>query len=317
LAQLFFKEVVRLHGFPNSIVSDRDARFTSKFWRALWQHFGTKLAMSTSFHPQTDGQTERANRSLEDMIRAYVNNKQDDWDCHLPALELATNNSKQASSGFSPFYLNFGYHPNLPANLIVQQNHNPTATDFIEQLANDLEIAKTNLLDAQARQAKYANESRREVIFELGDEVLLSTVDHRLRSFSGISQKLLPKFVGPFKIKKVISSVAYELDLPVTMKIHPVFHVSKLRKYIPNDPEMFPTREHVIRPPPDMVDGQEEFEVEEIVDKRIRRTRRNQVTEYLVKWKGYPTSDNTWEPLSNLGNASEALSEFESHRTNL
>jgi hypothetical protein len=317
LAQLFFKEVVRLHGLPNSIVSDRDARFTSKFWRALWQHFGTKLAMSTSFHPQTDGQTERANRSLEDMIRAYVNNKQDDWDCHLPALELATNNSKQASTGFSPFYLNFGYHPNLPVNLNVHQNHNPAAKYFIDQLASDLEAAKTNLLDAQARQAKYANQSRREVIFELGDEVLLSTVDHRLRSFSGISQKLLPKFVGPFKIKKVVSSVAYELDLPVTMKIHPVFHVSKLRKYVPSDPEMFPTRQHVIRPPPDMVDGQEEFEVEEIVDKRIRRTRRNQVAEYLVKWRGYPTSDNTWEPLSNLGNATEALSEFESHRTNL
>ncbi len=166
LAQVFFKEIVRLHGLPQSIVSDRDARFTSNFWRALWQQFGTKLAMSTSFHPQTDGQTERANRSLEDMIRAYVNNRQDDWDSHLPALELATNNSKQVSSGYSPFYLNYGFHPNLPASINVD-SHNPTAKDFIDQLKDDLETAKKNLIEAQSRQAKYANQSRRKWHFKL------------------------------------------------------------------------------------------------------------------------------------------------------
>jgi hypothetical protein len=313
LAHTFFKEVVRLHGLPSSIVSDRDARFTSKFWRALWQQFGTKLAMSTSFHPQTDGQTERANRSLEDMIRAYVNNRQNDWDIHLPALELATNNSKQVSTGYSPFYLNYGFHPQLPVNINTEDT-NPSAKDFIEQLADDLETARKNLIEAQNRQAKYANQSRREVLFQVGDQVMLSTIDHKLRSFSGISQKLLPKFVGPFKIVKVVSPVAYELELPSSMKIHPVFHVSKLRKYVPNDSVAFPTREHIIRPAPDMVDGQEEYEVEEIVDKRSRMRGRKEVIEYLVKWKGYPASDNTWEPLSNLANASEAIAEFEAVR---
>lgn len=313
LAHIFFKEVVRLHGLPSSIVSDRDARFTSKFWRALWQQFGTKLAMSTSFHPQTDGQTERANRSLEDMIRAYVNHKQSDWDIHLPALELATNNSKQASTGYSPFYLNYGFHPQLPVNINIE-TPNPSAKDFIVQLKEDLDEARKNLVEAQNRQAKYANQSRREVVFQTGDQVMLSTIDYKLRSFSGISQKLLPKFVGPFKIIRVVSPVAYELELPSSMKIHPVFHVSKLRKYIPNDSESFPTREHIIRPAPDMVDGQEEYEVEEIMDKRVRQQGRQHVVEYLVKWKGYPSTESTWEPLTNLTNASEAITEFEAIR---
>ena len=118
LAQLTFKEVVRHHGLPATIVSDRDPRFTSHFWRCLWAHTGTKLAMSTAYHPQTDGQTERANRTLEDMLRACVSDRQDDWDEHLTAIEIAYNNSEQASTGFTPFYLNSGQHPTFPLSAL-------------------------------------------------------------------------------------------------------------------------------------------------------------------------------------------------------
>jgi transposase InsO family protein len=100
LAKLFFNEIVRLHGVPSSIISDRDPRFTSSFWQQLWKQLGTRLAMSTAYHPQTDGQTERANRTIEEMLRAYVNTKQNDWDEYLTAVEIAYNNGKQTSTGY-------------------------------------------------------------------------------------------------------------------------------------------------------------------------------------------------------------------------
>jgi len=120
LARLFFDHVVRLHGVPESLVSDRDPRFTSLFWRALWQQLGTGLLMSTAFHPQTDGQTERQNRTLEETLRAYVGYHQDDWDQHLTAAELAYNTSLHASTGFSPFFLNYGQHAHLPLDAALQ-----------------------------------------------------------------------------------------------------------------------------------------------------------------------------------------------------
>ena len=119
LATLFMREVVRLHGVPESILSDRDPRFTAHFWRAFWSQLGTTLTMSTAYHPQTDGQTERANRTLEEMLRARINFKQTDWDDHLAAAELAINNAQQASTGFSPFHLNYGQEVQLPLDQAI------------------------------------------------------------------------------------------------------------------------------------------------------------------------------------------------------
>ena len=114
LARIFFNQVVRYHGVPKSIVSDRDSKFTSLFWRSLWKRIGTRLALGSAYHPQTDGQTERTNRILEDMLRAYVDNHQDDWDEYLMTAEFAYNNSVQSSTGHTPFYLNSGQHPHMP-----------------------------------------------------------------------------------------------------------------------------------------------------------------------------------------------------------
>ena len=114
LADIFMREVVRLHGVPESILSDRDPRFTAHFWRAFWTHLGTTLTMSTAYHPQSDGQTERANRTLEEMLRSVINFRQNDWDQHLASAEMAINDAKQASTGFSPFYLNYGQEVSMP-----------------------------------------------------------------------------------------------------------------------------------------------------------------------------------------------------------
>jgi len=310
LASLFFKEVVRHHGLPTSIVSDRDARFTSNFWQSLWKQLGTKLAMSTAYHPQTDGQTERANRTLEDMLRAYVSYHQDDWDEHLVAAEIAYNNSVQASTGFSPYYLNSGYHPKFPLDQVNNpvSSNNSTVEETLRILLQNLGTAKNNLLEAQKRQTHYANQDRRAIEFKVGDQVLLSTANLNNQDRA---PKLLPKFTGPFKIKRVVSPVAYELELPKSMRIHPVFHISKLKAF-KSDSNQFPGREQKIRPPPEVVDGHEEYEVDKIVDKRTRLVRNRRRVEYLVLWKGFPDYEKTWEPISNLKNASQAIKEFES-----
>ena len=124
LAKVFFNTVFKLHGMPRTIVSDRDPKFTSLFWKALFKCMGTKLSMSTAFHPQTDGQTERSNRTLEQMLRNWVNYKQDDWDEHLAAAEFACNNAKQTSIGVTPFFANTGQDLSVPVRFLYEGNDN-------------------------------------------------------------------------------------------------------------------------------------------------------------------------------------------------
>jgi transposase InsO family protein len=226
-ACLFFDHVFRLHGLPKSIISDRDAKFTSKFWKTLFQTLGTKLAMSTTFHPQTDGQTERANRTLEDMLRAFTSYRQDDWDLQLTAAEFACNNAPNASTGMSPFKINGGRDPHNPYGSISKiPDQIPASHDFLEEISNATKIAHDALVLAKANQEHHANKSRRDVQFEVNDQVLLSSAHINLASQAKHpSKKLQHRFIGPYRVIQKISPVAYKLDLPNTLKIHPVFHV--------------------------------------------------------------------------------------------
>jgi hypothetical protein len=309
LADIFFHEVVRHHGLPSSILSDRDPRFTSIFWQALWRLVGTKLPMSTAFHPQTDGQTERANRTLEDMLRSYVNYEQDDWDQHLVALEIAFNNSVQASTGLTPFQMNYTQHPNFALDHAIQPanaSNNQSANDRVTLFHRQIERATANLKQAQEHQKQYADQRRRELTFQEGDLVLLSTANLRFLRMER-APKLLDKFIGPFPITKVVSPVAYQLQLPPQLKMHPVFHVEKLKPFKTSD--QFPRSMHT-RPPPEVQeDGAEEYEVDRIVRHRRSKKHRGQ-TEYLVLWKDYPESEATWIPAANLQNAPECLREY-------
>lgn len=314
IAKIFLERVVRLHGIPQTIVSDRDTRFTGHFWRAVFTALGTKLAMSTAYHPQTDGQTERANRTLEENLRAYVNVKHDDWDAHLPIVEFAYNNQVNASTGFSPFYLNYGYHPRLPSNLprAIQDCATPAAANFLTRFDEDLQVAKTNLKQAQDRQKQAADRHRRDKTYNVGEQVLLSTANLDLR-LPGQSKKLLAKWIGPFTIQAVQSPVTYRLDLPPEyQRLHPSFHTSLLRPYHEQG-QGFPGRPKLNRPLPELnKDGAEEYEVEQVLAKENRRVRGRNVPYYLIKWKGYPESDNTWEPYANLaGTAEECIRDFE------
>jgi len=300
LAALFFDTVYRHHGLPSTIVSDRDPRFTSLFWKALFKHhLGTGLAMSTSNHPQTDGQTERANRTLEDMLRPYVNLRTDNWDDHLTAAEFAYNNSRQASTGFSPFYLNYGRHPITPASLesaLPIAAENQAAADFLQQWQDDITAAKQHLAAAQQHQAHAADAARRHHEFQPGDKVLLSA--QHLRTPGDQKPKLSPRYHGPFKILEMISPVAAKLEFPPSVKIHPVIHVSQLKPFIESG--RYPRQNPHTRPPPDIVSGQQYYNVEAIVGKKTVGSGRRRVTKYLVHWEGFPAHERTWEPEDHL-----------------
>jgi len=315
VAEVVLNRVVRIHGVPKKIISDRDTRFNSIFWKSLWQQLHTTLNMSTAYHPQTDGQTERQNRTLEQQLRNYVNIHHSDWDQYLMGLEIAYNDSIHSSTGYTPFELNNGQSPHLPIDLMTQPGQfidNPTATERLKRLKEAIQSARENLLKAQQSQAKYANQHRREVIFKVDDLVLVTRESIR-KDIKEQTPKLNELYMGPFKIIKVLSEVNYELDLSQTnLKIHNVFHVSRLKKYTDGLIE-FPDRTMKNnRPPPEVIHDHEEFEVEEVLDKRTKRGGKyRKVIEYLIKWKGYDATETSWVELSNLTNAMEEVQEYE------
>ena len=315
LATLFIQNVVRLHGLPNNLISDRDSRFTSNFWRSLWSQMNTKLSMSTSFHPQSDGQTERQNRTLEEGIRAYVAYEQNDWDLYLPLLELAYNNSIHSSTGFSPHFLNSGQHPRLPIHSAIGKEIqiNETATQLIEKLYESLDIAQQHITKAQKNQQRNAKKHRRENdTWKIGTKVLLSTTNLKR---AGPAPKLCSTFIGPFTIIRVLSSVTYELELPPNLRIHPVFHISHLKLY--KHSERFDAQRPEVdsRPPAELIEEtkEEAYEIERILNKRNTGKK----TQYLVKWRGYPEWESTWENASQFQFAKESIAAYEREQLEL
>jgi hypothetical protein len=195
LAHVFPTQVFRHYGIPKSVVTDRDPRFTSNFWQALMEQLGAQLRFSTAFHPETDGQAERYNRTLQEMLRGFVNASQDDWEQHLVPLEFAYNASLNASPGYSPLYLMYGQHTLVPAALVRPPSGNsPAVDDFLQQMADTLNSAKHNLMATQEKMKKQADTRRRQLEFEVGDKVLLSTQNlnhlaellHRVDSNQGL-----------------------------------------------------------------------------------------------------------------------------------
>ena len=301
-ARLFINNVVKLHGVPEDFVSDRDPRFTGKFWQAFCQSQGIDTRMSSAFHPETDGQTERVNRILVEMLRNYIDPTHDDWDEHLTAAEFAINNAYQESIKTTPFMLNYGQNPLTPASLRIPRIQNPEALTLTGTLQERLARAKRFLEAAQQRQRAYADKGRRPLEFSVGDDVLLSTANISFKRVG--APKLMPRYIGPFKVVKRIGATAYELELAKNMRIHDVFHVSLLKSYVPG--------RGFIPPPPQLTnDGQVEFEVERILQHEDRRYRGHKSRRwYYVHWKGYDRSHDTWEPAANLTSCPDKLTEY-------
>ena len=291
LAEIFIREVHRLHGVPKAIVSDRDPRFTSPFWKQLMAAFNTDLNMSSAFHPQSDGQSERTNRTMETMLRAFVSSQQRDWVKYLPLLEFAHNDSVHPAIGVTPFYLMYGHHPKTPLDYAIgdiRQGKTPPAQQRLHDMKVAVEAARALLRQGQDHMMDVANKSRRPVAFSVGDHVLLSTKNLKLAE--GLTHKLTPKYLGPFSIKEVVSPVTYRLALPDTMAIHNSFHVSLLK---PWSPDPFEANRDNQYHPPAVVPDDEQYLVECILQGPWYRGG-GKLAWYKVRWEGYGPEHDSW-----------------------
>ena len=292
VAERYLKEIVRLHGVASSIVSDRDPRFTSVFWTEVHRLLGTKLMMSTSFHPQTDGATERMNRVINSILQAVIQPDQSDWCEKLPMVEFAINSSENKSTGYAPFELNYGYLPTLRGLLDrVPASFKPGVRHYAERAQSHLLAAHDAIITARINQTHHANKRRREEPdYKIGDRVWLST--EYLAMPKGRVRKLMPKFIGPFVVTNVDKRTSnYQLELPDEMKSRHIrnrFHADRLWPYLKNDESLFPGREakyfYDYGTPED-----EEWYVDAIVGHAWQGRR----IKFNVQWS---LGDTTWEP---------------------
>ncbi|SLM33715.1 reverse transcriptase domain protein [Lasallia pustulata] len=300
LAYAFYKYVVADHGLPTQIISDRDKLVVSKFWQSLMDLMGVQHKLSTAYHPQTDGQTERLNQTLEQYLRNYVNYQQDNWVKLLPVAQLAYNTAKNATTGCTPFYANYGFEAdvkNVPRGLQpIAQKAKVKAEDLTqlhEQLHQDIAFALQ-------RTAKYYNSNRKKgPSLEEGDKVYLL---QRNIQTDRPAKKLDHTKLGPFRIKKTLGPDVYKLELPKSMKIHPVFHITVLEPAHPSIPveTQVPTLE--------TDNNDKEYVVEKVLQSQLVDGQ----LQYLVKWKGYSMDDNTWEPASQF-TSKKVLQDFHRH----
>jgi hypothetical protein len=296
VAQIYVKEVFARHGTPDKIISDRDTRFMSAYWQVFTAEQGVRTAASTAYHPQTDGQTERLNQTLEQYLRHYVNHAQNNWVSLLPIAQFAYNATPQEGLKMSPFKANYGYEPRTSLSPRQAKKSSETAKERVETLMNLHRDLKESAKLVQERMKRYYDLKVSEgPDLKGGDKVWLL---HKNISSRRPSKKLDHVKLGPFEIKKKVTEVNYELDLPTKMKIHPVQHIAMLEPaHGEHEP---PTYEA------DTYRGREEdeWEVQKIVDHQEV----DNVKWYEVKWTGY--DDTTWEPEENLGKAKEKVQEY-------
>jgi transposase InsO family protein len=233
LARIFIQEIVRLHGIPHTIVSDRGSAFTSRYWKSFQDALGTRLDYSSAFHPQTDGQTERVNQVMEDMLRACVLDFQGSWVEHLPLVEFAYNNSYQATIGMAPYEALYGRPCRTPLCWAEPEDSLLLGPDIVRETTDKVALIRGRILAAQSRQKSYADQRRRPLEFQVGDFVMLKVSPMKgVRRF-GRKGKLAPRYVGPFRISERIGAVSYRLELPASLAgVHDVFHISMLRKHL-------------------------------------------------------------------------------------
>jgi hypothetical protein len=291
LAELYMSRIVCLHGVPKKIVSDRGTQFTSRFWQKLHESLDTKLNFSSAYHPQTDGQTERTNQVLEDMLRACTLKYKQSWDKSLPYAEFSYNNSYQASLKMSPYEALYGRKCRTPLYWNETGESQVFGPEILRRAEEQVQAIRENLKAAQSRQKSYADNRRRGLTFEVGDMVYLKVSPIRgLRRFK-VKGKLAPRYIGPFRIIARRGEVAYQLELPSALAdVHDVFHVSQLKKCLRMPEEQLSLEE---------VDPKEDLTYAEypirILDTAERTTRRKAIRMCKVQWSHHSEDEATWE----------------------
>ncbi|GJZ24090.1 reverse transcriptase domain-containing protein [Tanacetum coccineum] len=231
LARLYLNEIVARHGVPISIISDRDSRFTSRFWQSMQEALETRLDISTAYHPQTDGQSERTIQTLEDMLRACVLDFEGSWDVHFPLVEFLYNNSYHSSVRCAPFEALYDRKCRSPIMWAEVEEGHLIGPELVQETTKKISQIKDRLKAARDRQKSYADKRRKSLDFSVGDYVLLKVSPWKGVVRFGKKEKLAPRFVGPFEIIEKVSPIAFRLDLPEELDgVHDTFHVSNLKK---------------------------------------------------------------------------------------
>lgn len=296
-------------GVARAIVSDRDRKFMSDFWRGVFRRLGTELLVSTAYHAQTDGQSERTNKTVEIALRYWItSNPGIDFTEGLPYIQAGINNTVAAATGHTPNEICYGFR--LQDNLGLLSDM--PAEDWSKLSMHYREIAEESIAWAGMVAKTYYDGKHTPIDLREGSQVYLRL--HHGYTIPGISnKKLSPQRVGPFKILKKVGPLAYRLELPPTMAIHPVISVAQLEPVPESDDPYSRPRPDQERPPPVEMEGADDpapqYEIERLLDKRISRGK----VQYLVKWQGYGPADNVWYNMDDLANARDLVDEYEQH----
>ncbi|KAD4180329.1 hypothetical protein E3N88_28920 [Mikania micrantha] len=296
MAEIYVKEIVSRHGVPVTIISDRDTRFTFRFWKNFQEELGTKLLLSTAYHPQTDGQSERTIQTLEDMLRACIINFGGSWDDYLPLAEFSYNNSYHSSIGMPPYEMLYGRKCRTPV-CWGEVGQRELAHKKVVQVTNDqIDQIRAHLKAAQDRHKSYADKRRRPIEFQVRDRVLL-----KVSPWKGVIRfrkrgKLSPRFIGPFKIIARVGNVAYRLELPEELKlIHNTFHVSYLRKCLADESTYIPLEDIEVDEKLNYVE-----KPVEILDHKVKLLRNKTIDQVKVRWKHRKGSEYPWESVDEM-----------------
>nr|GFA97455.1 putative reverse transcriptase domain-containing protein [Tanacetum cinerariifolium] len=280
LARIYLKEDVTRHVIPVSIISDRDPRFASNFWRSLQNALGTRLDMSTAYHPETDGQSERTIQTLEDMLRACAIDFGKGWVNHLPLVKFSYNNSYHASIKAAPFEALYGRKCRSPVCWTEVGEAQILGLELIHETTEKIVQIKQRMRAARDRHKSYANLKRKPMEFQVGDKVMLKVLSWKGVVRFGKRGKLNPRYVGPFKVLERVGDVAYKLNLPEELsRVHNTFHVSNLKKCHADEPLVvsldglhFDDKLYFVEDPV------------EIVDRKVKRLKQSQIPLVKVRW---------------------------------
>ncbi|GJS16257.1 putative reverse transcriptase domain-containing protein [Tanacetum coccineum] len=291
LARMYLKEVVTRHGIPVSIICDRDPRFASNFWRSLQNALGTNLDMSTAYHPQTDGQSERTIQTLEDMLRACAIDFGKGWVNHLPLVEFSYNNSYHASIKAAPFEALYGRKCHSPICWTEVGEAQILGLELIQETTEKIIQIKQRMQATRDRQKSYADLKRKPMEFQVGDKVMLKVLPWKGVVCFGKRGKLNPRYVGPFKVLEKVREVAYKLELLEELsRVHNTFHVSNLKKCHADEPLAVPLDGLHL-------DDKLRFVEEplEIVGREVKWLKRSRISLVKVRWNSKRGPEFTWE----------------------